>query len=54
MAMSDNEWHRVVNEWYSKRQRMTTSGTARDNEWQQVTKNGNEWQRMIVSDKTNE
>ena len=47
MAMSENEWHRVV-------QRMTTSGTARDNKWQRVTKNGNEWQRMTASDKTNE
>ena len=31
-----NEWQRVV-------QRVTTSGTTSDNEWQLVTTNDNEW-----------
>ena len=47
VATDDNEW-----QW--ELQRMTTSGTMIDNEWQRVTKNDNEWQRMTASDKTNE
>ena len=50
MAMSDIEWY---NEWQWVIQQVTASGTARDNEWQRVTKNDNEWQRMTASDKTN-
>ena len=52
-----NEWQRVIqrvttgdNEQYSKWQRVTTS----DNERQRLTKDGNGWQRMTASDKTNE
>ena len=40
------EWQRVV-------QRVTTSGTTSDNEWQRVTTSGttndNEWQRVTIS-----
>ena len=32
----NNEWQRVV-------QRMTTSGTTSNNEWQRVTTNNSEW-----------
>ena len=45
MTTSDNEWQRVV-------QRVTTSGTTSDNEWQRVTTSGTtsdkEWQRMAM------
>ena len=53
-----------VNEWYNEWQRVTTSGTTSDsdwqqvttsdNEWQRVTKNDNEWQGITAIDKTNE
>ena len=35
-------------------QRITTSGTASDSEWQRVTANDNEWQRVTASGTTNE
>ena len=54
---SDNEWQRAVqrmttsgttneNEW-QQAVRVTTSDTESEHEWQRVTKNGNEWQRVI-------
>ena len=36
---NENEWKQVV--------RVTTSDTESEHEWQRVTKNGNEWQRVI-------
>ena len=33
-------------------QRVTTSGTTTDSEWQRVTKDDTEWQWMTKSDKT--
>ena len=44
----------TTNEWQQVIQRVATSGTASDNEWQWVTKNDKEWQRMTASDKANE
>ena len=42
------------NEWYSEWQRVTTSGTTSEKEWQWVTTSDkewyNEWQRMTTSD----
>ena len=49
-----NEWWLVKtnnNEWYNERQRVTTSGTASDNEGDT---SGNEWERMTTSGTTNE
>ena len=36
---NENEWQQVV--------RVTASDTESEHEWQRVTKNGNEWQRVI-------
>ena len=41
---SDNEWY---NKWQRVVQWVTTSGTASDNEWQRVTTNDNEGQRVV-------
>ena len=39
--MSENKWQRVV-------QRETTSGTTRDNKWQQMTASHNEWLFWLI------
>ena len=48
--------YKKTDEWYIKGQRVTTSGTRSDNEWQQVTTNNNEWynelQRVTTSSTT--
>ena len=49
-----SEWQGIDDEWYNEWQRVTTSGTTSDNDWQKVTKNDNDWQRMKASDKTDE
>ena len=65
MTTNDIEWY---NEWQWVIQRVRTSDTiseiewqrvgqqvtTNDKEWQRVTKNDNEWQRMTASYKTNE
>ena len=38
----NNEWQRVV-------QRMTTSGTTSNNEWQRITTSDNEWQWVTTN-----
>ena len=35
--------HKKTDEWYIEWQRVTTSGTTSDNEWQRVIGNDNEW-----------
>ena len=42
MTTNDNEWQQVV-------QRVRTSGTKSDNEWQRMTKSDNEWQGITKS-----
>ena len=41
-------------EWYNQWQRVTTSGTTSNNEWQGVPVSGKEWQWMSTSGTTNE
>ena len=43
MTTTNNEWHRLV-------ERMTTSGTASDNEWQQMTASNKKWQWVTAID----
>ena len=48
-----NKWVRTNdNEWYNERQRVvqreTTSGTTRDNKWQQMTASHNEWLFWLI------
>ena len=59
VTMNNKEWQRVVqwvtksdNEWQQLVQRMKTSSTTSDNEWQRVTTNKNEWQQMTTSGAT--
>ena len=40
---SDNECQRMTTSG-------TTSGTPRDNEWQQIATSDNEWQRVTTND----
>ena len=47
MTTNDNEW---CNKW----QRVATSGTTGESEWQRVTTNDNQWQRVAASGTTNE
>ena len=47
MTTSDSEWKRVKTSG-------TTSGATTDKEWQRVTKNDNECQRMKTSGKTSD
>ena len=70
MSKSEHMLFRIVykktDEWYMKRQRVTTSGTTNDNEWQRVvqrvTMNAtmsdnewyNEWKRLVQRMKAND
>ena len=45
--------YKKTDEWYIEWQRVTTSGTTNDNEWQRMTTNDNEWQRVAMSGTTN-
>ena len=38
------------NEWYSERQRMTTSDKSSDSKWQRITTSDNEWQWVIENE----
>ena len=58
---NDNERQRMTssgktndNEWYNEWQRVVQQVTTNDSKRQQVTKNGNVWQWITASDKTNE
>ena len=45
--------HRVTtndNEWCTEWQRVATSGTTSDNEWQRMTTSDNKWQLVTASD----
>ena len=44
---SDIEWY---NEWQRVIQRVTMSGTARENEWQRMTPSNKKWQWVTVND----
>ena len=47
MTTSDIEWY---NEWQREIQRVTTSCTARDNEWQRMTTSNKKWQSVTEND----
>ena len=53
-ATNDNEWQMNDKEWQKVIQRVTTSDTATDNEWQRMTTSGttneNEWEQVKKSD----
>ena len=41
--------YKKTDEWYIEWQRVRTSGTTTDNEWQRMRTNGNEWQGVDTS-----
>ena len=43
--------YKKTDEWYIEWQRVTTSGTTRDNELQRMTTSNNKWQRETTNDK---
>ena len=45
--------YKKTDEWYIEWQRVTKSGTTRDNEWQRVTTNDKKWQRVAQRVTTN-
>ena len=46
VTTNDNEWY---NEWQRVVQRVTTSSTTSDKEWQRMTTSDKEWQWVIIS-----
>ena len=51
-TLSDNEWYECQRMTTSDKQqvvrRVTTSGKTRDNEWQEMTTNDNEWKWVVI------
>ena len=45
--------YKKTDEWYIEWQRVTKSGTTRDNKWQRVTTNDKKWQRVAQRVTTN-